>query len=603
MRNRDGRMLMDGAASNLDTTATIDSLVMVKKIPIDVINESISKIQKKEEAYGKLNELLANFKQLSDSLRNSPTYLSSSSSVFDSTVISTNCNTSTPASYYLSATTASGAVASQYAISDITIAVAQSKSVQGFTSNSASIVTATPTDGMFEPGTFQIGSTSITLAEGDNLPTIQAKINFLSATTGVKASIIQLASDNFQLTLSSTNPGVANEFTITDHSNIFSNCTNVSWTSVGASDAILTINNQAITRSTNTIADLVPGVTFTLLNSTPSTPGDNTSINVAVNPDTNKIAETIGLYADGFNEIISFIDKQKERDPKTNQLIEDAVLGEDSVLNIIRNSLMNDVYSTVAGANPNFNDISDIGIKVAGYAKGQDNNKIGIMNLLEVNTTDLLSNISTNLANVRQIFETTFVSDNNNFAIYGRSNNITATSFSVDFDKTRVADTGQTYVDKSGVSHTVNNAATVRYTDASGRPGSTYLYYDYNATANTTRFWGLEGSALEGIELLYFGTGTDLANINLTLGVAEKSYQSTEDVINPKDGVLKGAFKYLSDQTKEQEATMKLREKDMEDYRRLLVKQFAKVEEAVSKVNTLIQFLDAQDSVKNNSKN
>ena len=135
--------------------------------------------------------------------------------------------------------------------------------------------------------------TSLTLSTGDTLEDLATAINDENA--GVTARVVQVDNGNYRLFLQSDEPGVANEVTIdTDLTAL--NIGSVDNLTQPANDAMLTYNGVNISRSSNIISDLVPGLTLNLL----TAGGSTTRLEVA--RDDLSAADSIKALVDSFNE-------------------------------------------------------------------------------------------------------------------------------------------------------------------------------------------------------------------------------------------------------------------------------------------------------------
>ncbi|MFO0729299.1 MAG: flagellar filament capping protein FliD [Myxococcota bacterium] len=76
---------------------------------------------------------------------------------------------------------------------------------------------------------------------------------------------------------------------------------------VAASDAKATINNVQVTRSDNTLDDVIPGVTFDLKSLTPT--GEGTT-RVTIAPDNSALKSKVQAFVDAVNSVQSFINAQ-----------------------------------------------------------------------------------------------------------------------------------------------------------------------------------------------------------------------------------------------------------------------------------------------------
>jgi len=147
-------------------------------------------------------------------------------------------------------------------------------------------------------GTAQI----LTIASSDNtLAGLEAAIN--SGGFGVTASIVANADGSSSLSLSSgSNGALAVSSTIADATS------SLAYTSpVAGKNASLTVDGVALTSSSNTVANLIPGVTFQLL--APSTSGEQ--VQVIIGNDNTGVESTVNQFVTDYNSLMSAINTQQ----------------------------------------------------------------------------------------------------------------------------------------------------------------------------------------------------------------------------------------------------------------------------------------------------
>ena len=118
---------------------------------------------------------------------------------------------------------------------------------------------------------------------------------------------------------------------------------------IGSGNGALTV-----TSSSNTVTTAINGVTLNLLSLTGSQP-----VQVTVANDTSTAQTAVQNFVTGYNGVISTIASDVSYDPSTNTA--GVLLGDPSILNI-ENQLRNLVLQPVAGANPNLNNLTALGI-------------------------------------------------------------------------------------------------------------------------------------------------------------------------------------------------------------------------------------------------
>jgi flagellar hook-associated protein 2 len=156
------------------------------------------------------------------------------------------------------------------------------------------------------------GSISLTVGTGTanviNMPAspnntlagLEGAIN--AATIGVTASIVTNADGSSSLSLSSgTNGALAVTSSILDTTN------SLAYTSpVAGINANLTVDGVNLTSTSNTVANLIPGVTFQLL--APSTAGEQ--VQVVIGNDNTDVESTVNQFVTDYNSLVSAMNAQ-----------------------------------------------------------------------------------------------------------------------------------------------------------------------------------------------------------------------------------------------------------------------------------------------------
>lgn len=133
--------------------------------------------------------------------------------------------------------------------------------------------------------------------------------------------------------------------------------------SQAASDAILTVDGvEGIHRSTNSIADVIKGVTLNIKNVT----GTGESETLTITRDTAAIASKMNAFVEAYNAVVDFFKEAQKYDSKTQEA--GALLG-DSTSNQIRNRLRSAVVNAVTGAPDGLSRLSNLGISMTDEGK------------------------------------------------------------------------------------------------------------------------------------------------------------------------------------------------------------------------------------------
>ncbi|MDU2241224.1 MAG: flagellar filament capping protein FliD, partial [Paenibacillus sp.] len=133
------------------------------------------------------------------------------------------------------------------------------------------------------------------------------------------------------------------------------------WEKVAAQPAILEVNNLSVTSTSNTVANAIPGVTLQLL-------AENSTVNVEVKQDTDKLASKVDDFVKAYNDVVKLIRENTKKientkgsdgsytNFKTN-------LQGDSTLRDLQSELY-DIVNSVVGSSDNLKLLSDIGLEI-----------------------------------------------------------------------------------------------------------------------------------------------------------------------------------------------------------------------------------------------
>lgn len=109
-------------------------------------------------------------------------------------------------------------------------------------------------------------------------------------------------------------------------------------------------------------------------------------------------------------------------------------------------------------------------------------------------------------------------------------------------------------------------------------------------------------SALDGLELVYSGDGTDTGvnalSLAITQGIGDRFYNLI-DSFTVDDGILDQDVDTLTDRQDSLESDIDRLTTQIESYRLLLLDTYSRLEQAVTAANSIIQLLEAQNNVAN----
>lgn len=460
-------------------------------------------------------------------------------------------------------------------IADQTAATAYAASMDTWLNTTNSItITQSPATPPLRAGTFTLGGVDITLAEGDSLSVIKSKINAVSATSGVIADIVQISADNFSLVLKSTNTGIANkifEFADGDIGDgtagtLQLGSDNVSFTlTQAARDASITIDGQTITRASNNISDVVDKLTFSIVSDSPVDVPPTLTLNVTSNNDTIKTGITD--FLDAYNELKIFISKQTQRDDN-NELVEGAVLGDDSILRNLLTDIDNELSRSISGLSAGAkNTLFSVGIDTFNFPG--DSETPATKDIFIIDESKFDAALSSAFDEVMKVFTFSFKSSSLDLGAYSHTNALSLNNFVLDIDTSRA------------------EGDRVRVRDA------TTNQILFNADLSNGTITGRKGTALEGLVMIYTGDGTDTISVNATSGIADRVYNLLNNYLQT-NGKLDTFLKTITDENTRLQENITQENLRIEEERELLIAQFSQLESVISQANNVLSFLEAQ---------
>ena len=173
-------------------------------------------------------------------------------------------------------------------------------------------------------GTLTIGGVDVTISGDVTLQGLAAAINDTDD-IGVSATVIRTAPGTYRLALTSRETGAANAFSVT------SGLGGVTFggNAVEAGDASLLINGIPVTSSSNTLEDVVTGVTITAYKASAD------AVRVDVAPDSTALKAKVESFITAYNGVVAFIADQR----KATGAGQDASIGSDPLLRQLHNAL------------------------------------------------------------------------------------------------------------------------------------------------------------------------------------------------------------------------------------------------------------------------
>jgi len=358
-----GTISSAGVGSGLDVNSIVTQLMAVERQPLTRLQSTASTLQTTLSAYGQMKSLVSN---LQDATR--PLYKADSFSL-------SNASSTDPSS--VSAGTTPAAVPGIYSVSVSALSAPQSivSPTGQYTDGTASVGTGSLTlrlgswNADRSAFTAKSGSADITIPIGaseDTLAGIRDKIN--AAAAGVSATLVTDAS-GARLALQSTASGAANGFrvTVSDDDGTHADGAGLSRLAYdpagagaqltlaqSAADTQATINGIAVTSSSNSLDNVIDGITFSLSKVT------SQPVTVNVTRNTEAIKGFVASFVGAYNALNAFLAGATRFDPATKQA---ALLQGDGTTTGIQNQL-HAMISPASGASSTFRTLSSIGVQV-----------------------------------------------------------------------------------------------------------------------------------------------------------------------------------------------------------------------------------------------
>ena len=430
-----------------------------------------------------------------------------------------------------------------------TLTISQIASAQKVASASQSSQTAA----LGYSGTFSLGlaggsTAEITVTSGMSLQDVQDAINAQTSTTNVQASIVQVSSGSYQLTLTGTEDAadisysstsgdnILNRLGVTDSSGAF---TNVLQTSQAAK---FTLDGIPLTRNTNDIQDVLNGVTFSLMQATPS----GTSLTVDIEPDGSQITDALEAFVKNYNAFRDAVTAQQATN-SDGTAASSAVLFGDGTMRDIMDQLQSILSTSVGGMT-----MADLGLSF--------NEK----NELQLDTGTLSTVLNTNLSGVTKLLAAQTTTSSSQLTVVNTG--ASPQSFTLDVS-----------VDSSGklVSASVGGDSSLFTIGSDGKS-----------------IIGASGTIYAGMAFTYTGSTSQSITVTSTSGLATQLYQFSKTASSSS-----GSLQTLVDGLTTQDTTMSSKVSDIQSaastYQSQLEVQYARYQAAIASADNTLTYLKA----------
>jgi len=344
-----GVISVGGLATGLDTNSIISQLVAIEQKPVDLLKQQSSDVQTTRDTVGQVSKgVLA--------LRDAASALGFADQVLVRQAASSNENV-------LTATAGTGA---QRGTTAVTVTQLARGSIAGATIGLASAdALVASSQGRFS---FQVGGGDVQSVDVDGSTTLQdlaTKINNLGA--GVSASAINLgttASPDWRLQIATTTTGASSTITVVqDDTNL-----GLQTTQAGQNAAFTVAGfSGTFQRESNTVGDVLPGVTFQLQELGSST--------ITVTDDAAAITAKVKALADAFNNLVGYVNGQSTIVTNQDKSVTVGPLANDSAVQRTIDRLHAALSAPYAAATGKYVNLSSIGFSTYVATGPDDPNK------------------------------------------------------------------------------------------------------------------------------------------------------------------------------------------------------------------------------------
>lgn len=528
-------------SSSINWSELIQAEVNAKLAQATAVTTKITANQAKVTAYTslqtELSTLATGLESLSSSIVNP---LATNAFATRSATISSTGDVS--ASSALNMSVNSGSATGDHTLQITQLATAQK--VIGSTQSSSS--TALGLSGTFSLGLAGGSSAAITITSGMSMQDVVDTINAQTSTTNVQASIVQVSSGSYEMVLTGTQDAANISYSSTSGDDILNKLgvtnTSGSFTNVlqTAQSAEFTLDGISLTRNTNDISDVLSGVTFDLLQPTPS----GTSLNISIQTDTSQITSALQTFVTNYNAFRDQVIAQSTQN-SDGTAASSAVLFGDSTMRDIMTQLQQVLSGSVGSMT-----MADLGLSF------NQNNE------LQLDTGTLSTVLTQNLAGVTSLLSAQTTTSSSQLSVVNTGTS--PQSFTLDLT-----------VDSSG---TLTGASVGG--DSSG----------FSVVGNT--IIGNAGTIYAGMAFNYTGSTSQSINVTSTSGLASQIYQIAQ-TNSANSGSLQTLISNLQSTDDDMQTQVNTIQSDAATYQTQLQTQYANYQAAIETANNTLGYLSA----------
>ncbi|WP_420348831.1 flagellar filament capping protein FliD [Pelagibius sp.] len=552
--------LLTGSFSGLDTAAIIEASLAVKRIPIDRLNNRISDNDTRVAAFNEFTALLETLQSSVNALRNPPGSTGILSNVFEQKSAFITSDTATPATEILGATATNNAAPGVYEI--IVDQIAEAHKISGGTLTDVSTglgITETLTINLAGAAAEETATIDIT---ADMTATdVVFAINAVTGTTGVRASALKIADNDFRIVFTAEETNKDIELSGTTGQILGATGLDVSADNGATYTTVLQPSQPAqlrldgiptvIERDSNEIDDLIDNVTLDLFKESDST---GTTITLEIEPDLSGVKAQIEGFVAAYNDVKTFLNSQQVVS-EDGEVDASAILFGDNLLRSLGRDLGTDLADLVDGLDSTaLATLRGVGIELS-----EDGT-------LTVDNGALDANLVDKLDEVRGVFEFGFQSSSPDIRMIARNELLNVGDFTIDVPAGAIDGTN---LQVDGVDAFEVDGGLLR---------------------------GLDGTVYEGMTLAYNRNPAEPAesiSISTSTGIAERLYQRLDNYINQGDGLITEEVNRLQAQNEDFVDQIESLEARLVIFQNKLIEKYAAMERAVAAAEAASSQLEA----------
>ncbi len=335
-----GSITFSGLATGVNTSSIVSQLMALERAPEQILTDQKTKMQTQADEYGKLSSLLTTLQGVMNGMDTSATFAAKTVSVADTTIASATADGSALAGSH---TLLVKSLASSQTL------LSESSTNSGYASDTAKnfgtgTITINDTTGGQSPVTINIDGTNNSLqgiANAINASSANVTASVVNDGSGTPYRLAIIGKDtNTYSVAASLSGGTYDAPTFAEK--------------VQASNAVFQLDGINMTRTTNTVAGAIPGVTLNLLK-----PNDPARTIITVGNDNSAVTAKVNDFVTAYNNVMNLINQDTSYDATSGET--GTLFGESTVRTVL-NTLQSLLSNKVTGLKSNYSSLADLGI-------------------------------------------------------------------------------------------------------------------------------------------------------------------------------------------------------------------------------------------------